>query len=57
MGNLYLVRTRVQGDTMARPFIAAPGGSQNRLMLQGYAMVGFIFNPTQRGYYTYLGER
>jgi hypothetical protein len=57
IGNLYLVGTRVQGDTMARPFIAAPGGSQDKLMQQGYAIVGVIFNSTQSGYYTYLGQR
>jgi hypothetical protein len=57
LGNLYLVGTRVQGDTMARPFIAAPGGTQNQLMQQGYAIVGVIFNPTQSETYTYLGER
>jgi hypothetical protein len=56
LGNLYLVGTRVQGDTMARPFIAAPGGSQNQLMQQGYAIVGVVFNSAQ-GDYTYLGER
>jgi hypothetical protein len=57
LGNLYLVGTRAQGDTMARPFIAAPGGSQNQLMQQGYAIVGVIFNSTQSDYNTYLGER
>lgn len=56
-GNLYLVGTRVQGDTMARLFIAAPGGSQNQLMQQGYAIVGVIFDSTQTNPYTYLGER
>jgi len=56
-GNLYLVGTRVQGDTMARPFIAAPGGAQNQLMQQGYAIVGVIFDSTQTDPYTYLGER
>jgi hypothetical protein len=57
LGNLYLVGTRVRGDTMARPFIAAPGGSQNQLAQQGYAIVGVIFNAAQTDYYTYLGER
>jgi hypothetical protein len=57
LGNLYLVGTRVQGDTMARPFIAAPGGTQNQLMQQGYAIVGVIFNSAQSDNYTYLGER
>lgn len=57
LGNLYLVGTRVQGDTMARPFIAAPGGSQDQLMQPGYAIVGVIFDSAQSDYYTYLGER
>jgi hypothetical protein len=57
LGNLYLVGTRVQGDTMARPFIAAPGGTENQLMQKGYAIVGVIFNSAQSDYYTYLGER
>jgi hypothetical protein len=57
LGNLYLVGTRVQGDTMARPFVAASGGSQTQLMQQGYAIVGVIFNSTQSDNYTYLGER
>jgi hypothetical protein len=56
-GTIFLVGTRVQGDSMARPFIAGPGGSQNTLMQQGYAIVGVIFNSTQSDYYTYLGER
>lgn len=57
-GALYLVGTRVQGDTMARPFMAVPGGvSENQLMQQGYAIVGVIFNLTQTDPYTVLGER
>jgi hypothetical protein len=57
-GTLYLVGTRVQGDTMARPFMAVPGGvSENQLMQQGYAIVGVIFNLTQTDPYTVLGER
>ena len=57
LGDLYLVGIKVQGDTMARPFIAASGGSQNQLMQQGYAIVGVIFNSIQSDSYTYLGER
>jgi len=57
-GNLYLVGTRVQGDTMARPFMAVPGGvAENQLMQQGYAIVGIIFDSTQTDPYTVLGER
>ncbi len=58
-GNILLVGTRVQGDTMARPFIAAQGSSAIQSMQQqGYANVGVIVdlsNPTDP--YTYLGER
>lgn len=54
-GDLYLVGTRVQGDTMARPFEAASGDSTvQALQQQGYAMVGVIVSPTQT---TYMGER
>jgi hypothetical protein len=58
-GNVLLVGTRVQGDTMARPFIAAQGSSAIQAMQQqGYANVGVIVdlsNPSSP--YTYLGER
>lgn len=58
-GNILLVGTRVQGDTMARPFIAAQGSSAIQSMQQqGYANIGVIVdlsNPTDP--YTYLGER
>jgi hypothetical protein len=58
-GNVLLVGTRVQGDTMARPFVAAQGSSAIQAMMQqGYANVGVIVdlsNPTNP--YTYLGER
>lgn len=58
-GNVVLVGTRVQGDTMARPFVAAQGSSAIQAMMQqGYASVGVIVdnsNPTNP--YTYLGER
>jgi hypothetical protein len=58
-GNILLVGTRVQGDTMARPFVAAQGSSAIQTMMQeGYANVGVIVNlsdPTNP--YTYLGER
>jgi hypothetical protein len=53
------VGTRVQGDTMARPFIAAQGSSAIQTMQQqGYVNVGVtvdLSNPTDP--YTYLGER
>jgi hypothetical protein len=58
-GNILLVGTRVQGDTMARPFVAAQGSSAIQAMMQqGYANVGVIVdlsNPSNP--YTYLGER
>lgn len=53
-GNLLLVGTRVQGDTMARPFTTdAQTQRQN-----GYAVVGVIVNLSQPlNPYTFLGER
>jgi hypothetical protein len=58
-GNILLVGTRVQGDSMPRPFVAAQGSTAIQAMMQqGYANVGVIVdfsNPTNP--YTYLGER
>lgn len=56
-GTVLLVGTRVQGDTLPRPFIAAQGDAQVSAMQgQGYATVGVIFNfPPEQ--VTYLGER
>jgi len=55
---VVLVGTRVQGDTLPRPFIAAQGGAQIVTMQsQGYATVGVIFNPATTLNYTFLGER
>jgi len=57
-GNVLFVGTRVQGDTMPRPFLAAPGSSTVQAMMQqGYAVVAVIFDPTQTDPYTWLGER
>jgi len=43
-GDIFLVGTRVQGDTMPRPFMAAQGSSEIMAMWQqGYAPVGAIF--------------
>lgn len=56
-GTVLLVGTRVQGDTLPRPFIAAQGNAQtNAMQSQGYATVGVIASlaPVQT---TYLGER
>jgi hypothetical protein len=53
-GNIVFVGTRVQGDTMARPFIAAQGSAEVQdLMQRGYAMVGVVAGSSV----TYLGER
>lgn len=58
-GDLFLVGTRVQGDTMPRPFQAVQGGSKLQTMQQqGYAVVGVVVNLTQAADpYTWLGER
>jgi hypothetical protein len=67
-GAIYLVGTRVQGDTMPRPFIIAQSSAGNispnrdTMMPDGYAIVGNIFNLPQGGSavdasYTLLGER
>jgi hypothetical protein len=51
-----LVGTRVQGDTIARPFMTASAGAQaTAMMQQGYAVVSILVDPT--GAATYLGER
>lgn len=58
-GNIVLIGTRVQGDTMPRPFMTARSSSDVSTLLQrGYSIVGVIFNSAQPvDYYTYLGER
>lgn len=58
-GNVLLIGTRVQGDTMARPFVAAQGAQQIQAMMQqGYANVGVIVDYTNPANpYTFLGER
>lgn len=58
-GNILLVGTRVQGDTLARPFVAAQSSSTYlSLQQQGYAKVGVIVDLSQPLQpYTYLGER
>ena len=58
-GDIYLVGTRVQGDTLARPFSAVPGGIQTtQPMQQGYALVGVIVNLAEPiDPYTFLFER
>lgn len=58
-GDLFLVGTRVQGDTMPRPFQAVQGSSElHALQQQGYAVVGVVVNLSQPAApYTWLGER
>ncbi|HEY2463126.1 MAG TPA: hypothetical protein VGI32_03640 [Steroidobacteraceae bacterium] len=57
--NILLVGTRVQGDTMARPFVAAQGSTEvETMMQQGYANVAVIVDfSNSTDPYTYLGER
>jgi hypothetical protein len=53
---LLLVGTRVQGDTLGRPFVTAPSGSQTATIWQpGYASVGVVEDTS--GNITYLGEK
>lgn len=57
-GDILLVGTRVQGDSMPRPFEAVQGGSAIRAMQQqGYAIVGVIADLAQADPYIWLGER
>ena len=60
-GDVLLVGTRVQGDTLPRPFVAAQGNQQSQMMQQqGYANVAVIVNPGQSpstNPYYYLYER
>jgi hypothetical protein len=52
-----IVGTRVQGDTMPRPFAVVPQGAQIlSVMQQGYAIVGIV-EPPNGGTFTYLVER
>lgn len=55
--NYLVVGTRVQADTMPRPFAAVPQGLQiEPYMQQGYAIVGIVW-PANAGTFTYLVER
>jgi len=55
--DIVLVGTRVQGDTMARPFMTAQQPPDVTTMQgQGYATVGVIVQPVTYAT-TYLGER
>ncbi len=50
-----LVGTRVEGDTMARPFVASTQNTYTEVMQPGYAMVGLLQDA--QGNLTFLGER
>jgi len=57
-GDVYIVGTRVQGDTMARPFMVVATGSQfSTMQQQGYATVGIVSGPAPDYTLTFLGER
>jgi hypothetical protein len=59
--DIVMVGTRVQGDTMPRPFMSSAIANDPAMFQQGYAMVGSITypSPTVTDTYTiaYLGER
>ena len=56
-GNIFLVGTRVQGDTLARPFMSVQGADVLSMQQQGFAIVGVVFNPALSDPNTFLGER
>jgi hypothetical protein len=58
-GNVFLLGTRVQGDTLPRPFASAQGSQQvQTLQQQGYAVVAVFIDLSQPvDPYTYIGER
>ena len=56
-GNLLLVGTRVQGDSMARPLASAQGEAVAPLMQQGYAIVAVISDLSQAKPITFILER
>jgi hypothetical protein len=54
--NYLVVGTRVQGDSVARPFVTAESGAQAATIWQpGYASVGVVQDSS--GKITWLGER
>jgi hypothetical protein len=55
--NLVLVGTRLQGDSLPRPFTTASGDAVATMMQAGYATVGVIAASTQGGSPTFIGER
>ena len=57
-GDVYLIGTRVQGDSVARPFLIAQGNQAFQTAQQrGYAPIGVIVNLAQQDPYYYLFER
>ena len=57
-GDIYLIGTRVQGDTVARPFMIVQGDQAfQTAQQQGYAVVGVVVNLAQQDPYYYLFER
>lgn len=60
-GDIVMVGTRVQGDTMPRPFMSVAEADNAPMFQQGYATVGVIGypSPTDANTYitTFLGER
>jgi hypothetical protein len=62
-GDVYIVGTRVQGDSMARPFLSSQMSDGRLTAINGgYAIVGTIFNlpagsPIASGTTTWLYER
>lgn len=57
-GGLFLIGTRVQGDTLPRPFEAVQGAQAfQTLQQQGYAIVGVVDDLTAATPYTWLAER
>jgi hypothetical protein len=60
-GDIVMVGTRVQGDTMSRPFMSVAEADNSPMFQQGYATVGVIAypSPTDANTYitTFLGER
>ena len=56
-GDVYIVGTRVQGDTMARPFMVPTASQFSTMQQQGYATVGIVSGPAPDYTLTFLGER
>jgi hypothetical protein len=59
--DIVMVGTRVQGDTMPRPFISTSDANNSPMFQQGYATVGIVTYPSpttaNTDITTFLGER